>query len=146
MQTLSFAGAAYRTKLLSATQAQRFAACLQANSSFSAVAVEESPRAKSADRKHFVSYVPANAARRAEMIEREQDARVVRGFTEGSDYVFCLDDSHRFFWCLSTSGEVYEVTSASCSCPDHTFRCKPNGLKCKHQIALREGVGTVQSF
>jgi predicted nucleic acid-binding Zn finger protein len=141
MQSLSRDGACYRTKLLDLEQAARFARCLGANPLFSAVAVEESPRSAG---RFFVSFVPTNPERRQAMVAREQDKRHEKAVTEGQRYLFCLDkDGGRpFFWCLSTSGEVYEVTPETCSCPDHQFRCAPNGLKCKHRLALIEGHGT----
>ena len=145
MQTLSGNGSFYRTKLMDRTRAFQFAQCLEANPLFAAVEVEESKRSAG---KFFVSYVPSNPERRRELVAREQDKREAKAITEGAEYVFCLDkDAGRpFWWCLSTSGEVYEVTPQACNCPDHTFRCGPNGLKCKHQLALIHGQGTHSQF
>lgn len=36
----------------------------------------------------------------------------------------------------STSCEAYTVSAASCTCPDHQYRCAGRGLRCKHRVAL----------
>ena len=92
-----------------------------------------------ADRDAVARGILADALHNAlALLQQHQDARAERAATQG--FTFCADkDSGRlFFWCWShTSGEVYEVTPQSCNCPDHEFRCKANGLKCKHRIALQ---------
>src|SRR5690242_16856883 len=123
----------YRTKLLPIERAAAFCRALSANPRFTEVTIETSTRAKS-DARYYVQFLPASEARRADMLTRQQDARAERAATQG--FTFCLDkDAGRpFFWTWShSSGEVYETTEHSCSCPDHQFRAAPNGLKCKHQ-------------
>jgi predicted nucleic acid-binding Zn finger protein len=147
VQTLSSNGTGFRTKLMDRRKAEGFAHCLRSNPRFADVAVAESPRAKS-EACYFVSFAPSSEARRAAILDDQQSSRLVRALTEGADYVFCLDtDGGRpFFWYYSTSGEVYEVTSQSCDCPDFLYRCRASGLKCKHILALREGQGEVRTW
>lgn len=136
MEILAQTGAFFRTKLMDLARAAAFARCIGANERFAEVTIETSTRAKS-ERKYFVQFQPASDERKGAILDRQQDARAERAATQG--FTFCLDkDAGRpFFWCWShTSGEVYETTQHSCNCPDHDFRCKPNGLSCKHILAL----------
>jgi len=130
-----------RTKPMERAQALRFARALEANPRFTNVSVAESRQAKAPAKRWVVWYQSSNPARRAAVRDREQTARQQRAEAEGSRYLWVLDTDHPFFHCLSTSGEVWEVTHASCSCPDATYRCKPAGLLCKHSLALISGVG-----
>ena len=136
MQRLSSEGAQFRTKCLPLARAASFARCLQANPNFGAVTIEESARAKG-EARWFVAYVPTNPERIASVLADQQDKRQAKASTEGACYEFVADESGRFFWCLSTSGEVYEVTRHSCSCPDFEHRCRHAGLACKHMLAHR---------
>jgi hypothetical protein len=129
-----------RTKLMEIERAARFARCLQAYPRFAAVEIETSHRAKS-EKRYFVTFLPSNPERLEAMAQRQQDARASRAATQ--EFTFCLDkDAGRaFHWCHShATGEVYETTRESCSCPDAEYRCKPNGLKCKHQLALERAI------
>jgi hypothetical protein len=38
---------------------------------------------------------------------------------------------------VNGDGRQYTVTEDSCTCPDYTVRCQPNGWRCKHMEALR---------
>lgn len=147
METLSQAGAHFRTKCLTIERAGAFAKCLGENARFANITIETSARAKSASR-YFVQFDAANCERMDALRGRQQDARAQRA--EQQTFTFCLDkDAGRsFFWCWShSSGEVYETTEHSCSCPDAEFRCKPNRLLCKHSIALRAAdPATIQSY
>jgi hypothetical protein len=135
MESFTHAGLTFRTKLLDAGQAQRFAKALTANVRFTEVTVETSPRAKG-ERRFFVKYLPARIERQEAMLERQQSAREERARTQ--QFTFVKDADHPFWHCLShASGQVYEVTEHSCSCEDQTWRCGPAGLKCKHQLSLR---------
>lgn len=149
MLSLSHRGLVFRTKMMTPEAAFRFATCLAANPRFEGVAAVRSEKAKG-ERNTFVQFIPANEERRAEMAAEVQSQREVRAYQEGSEYVWVPDQSpnRRFLWLLSASGEVYEVDAAgrSCSCPDHTYRCAPAGLKCKHLLALAAGLGTVARF
>jgi hypothetical protein len=137
----------YRTKCLTLDAAARFAKCLVANSRFLGVEIAESNRANG-DKRWFVQFRPQNPERQAEMRERQQTAREERAQVQ--QFAFCLDkDGGRpFYWCHSlASGEVYQVDAEGrgCTCPDFLHRCQPNGLKCKHALALlasdREQIG-----
>jgi hypothetical protein len=128
----------YRTRCLERGAAERFAKALAANSRFTEVSTEESPRAMGS-RRWFVQFVPSNPARVADMRQRQQLARKRR--SERSPFTFALDtDGDRpFYWCHSLkSGEVYQIDpeGRSCSCADSLYRCRPNGLLCKHSLAL----------
>lgn len=138
MQSLTHTGLTYRTKLLAADQAARFARCLAANPTFTQVATHESTRSAG---KFFVSFLPVSPARQQDMLTREQDARTERAHREGSDYLWARDLDGDWHWCLSRSGETYEVTLHSCTCPDYAYRCRAQGLACKHMTALAAGVG-----
>jgi predicted nucleic acid-binding Zn finger protein len=138
MQSLTHRGIRFRTRCLPHAQAERFAACLAANERFRDVEVVESARAKG-ERRHFVEFLPANPERLAAMLSRQQDARQQRADTEGRDYVFALDKNagRVFAHCFNpSSGQVYETTEHTCSCPDWEWRCSSLGLSCKHQLAL----------
>lgn len=144
MEMLSKHGCQYRTRLMLHNQAERFARCLRNNPAFGNAFVSESATATS-DRRFFVAYHPANPKRLAELLDRQQAKREVKALTEGHGYLFVLDDTGAFHWCLSTSGECYEVSEAGCSCPDAEYRCRAAGIQCKHQIALKAGVGEIVS-
>ena len=135
----------YRTKLMVAGEAQRFAACLTANRRFDRVSLQESDRAKHPDRRWFVEYAASNPERVADLTQRQQEARVARARAEGDAYEFIADkDGGRAcYWCLSVSGGVYglDPTARTCTCPDFQYRCQPAGLVCKHLIALESGLG-----
>lgn len=139
METLTTTGMlTFRTKLLELDLAARFALCLQANPRFCAVEIQTSARKKS-ERKYFVTYLPTNEKRALAMLDRQQEARAKRAAEQ--EFVFCHDGDHDFYHCHSLgSGEVYETTLNSCSCPDHQFRCQPNGLACKHRLALGDHI------
>lgn len=129
-----------RTKLMAFEAATRFARCLSANVRFAAVAIETSSRAKG-EKRHFVTFLPASRERLEALAQRQQDARTERAFVQ--EFTFCADrDTERlFWWCYShESGETYETTEQSCSCPDAEYRCRANGLRCKHQIALSQAI------
>lgn len=133
----------YRTKLMEEPKAERFAACLRSNARFTAVALVKSERAKTP--KFFVDFLPSSPECLEAMATRQQDARAERAATQQFSFILDKDAGRPFVWCHShSSGEVYELDcqGRSCSCPDHEFRCKPNGLKCKHQIALLAAVAS----
>ena len=141
MFSLTHRGATFRTKLMEQSQAERFARCLRANPRFANVELVTSKAAKS-ERNVFVAFEPASEERQAELLGQVQGEREVRAATEGQHYVFCLDTSRRFFWVYNPkSQETYEVTPESCSCADHVYRCRAQGLKCKHSLALIHGYG-----
>lgn len=128
----------FRTKLLRYDRARRFAKCLKANPRFCEATVEPSVKARG-QACHFVQYRPHNPDRQYQQIDRQQEKRLQKALTEGRCYQWHLDTDGRrpFYWCLSTSGEVYEVTSGDCTCPDYEYRCtKVYSLRCKHILAL----------
>lgn len=147
MLTLNTTGACYRTRCMDLERAARFARCLGANPRFARVTIEESGRAKGSNR-YFVQYAPVNGEQLAARMADQQEQRAARAAAEGHGYTFCRDliGGNVFHWCLSTSGEVYEVTPRSCSCPDRHYRGNANNLACKHMIALVNGQGTAVSF
>lgn len=142
MEILSRNGAQYRTQLLSQEHAEQFAACLRGNELFDGVMVYESERAKHESRRWYVVYHPSNPDAREALLQRQEEKRAAKSEAEGQDYLFIKDqDSGRFYWCASTSGEVYEVTLlGGCTCPDLEHRCREAGIRCKHQIALEKAV------
>jgi hypothetical protein len=126
----------FRTRLMELEPAARFAKCIAANPRFGAVEIVTSRRAKG-ERRFYVTYLPTNEARLAAIVDRQQSARAKRATEQ--DFVFCHDGDHDFFHCHSiSSGEVYETTLNSCTCPDHTWRCLPNQIACKHSLALAD--------
>lgn len=149
MQSLTHRGLVYRTKLLTTDQAWRFATCLKANSRFTDVLMVHSSRA-TGPRRYYVAYRPSNPDRQAELTAHQQQSREERALAEGSGYTWVRDGNaaRPFFWCLSTSGEVYEVDpkGGTCSCPDFECRCRRAGISCKHLLALQNGLGTVGDF
>ena len=135
MEMLSRNGAQYRTKLMTEAHAESFASALRANSQWDGVMVYESPRAKG-ERRHYVVYHSADGAQRQALLQRQEDKRAARAASELDQYLIVPNECGQFFWVQSTSGEVYEVTRFDCSCPDHEFRCREAGIRCKHQIAV----------
>lgn len=139
--TTNKSGVHYRTRLLTEPRARSFAAALAANPAFTLMDVETSPRAKG-EARFFVTFRPANAARQQDLQRRQQDTRQARAEAQGSEYLWCPDRG--FLWCLSTSGEVYEVTPGrSCTCGDFVYRCQGAGLQCKHLLSIDAGLGTM---
>lgn len=149
MISLTHCGLVYRTKLMQEPQADRFARCLRANPLFGEVTVETSAKAKS-DRRFFVAFVPTSAERVDVMRAAVQDARTERALAEGSEYLWFRDSyaGRPFLWLLSASGEVYEVSACgrTCGCPDFHYRCREQGLKCKHLVALENGLGAIMDI
>ena len=136
MEILSRNGAQYRTKLLTEAHAQQFASCLRSNTLFTGVMVYESDRAKHPERRFYVVYHPSDPDACAAILERQQQQRADKARAEADEYLIVPDEGGRFFWVQSASGEVYEVTDFSCTCPDAEFRCKEAGIRCKHSLAL----------
>jgi hypothetical protein len=141
MEILSRHGAQYRTKLLAEAHAQQFASCLRANALFSGVMVYESERAKHPERRFFVVYHPSDSDACAAILQRQQERRAAQARAEAGDYLIVPNVDRRFFWVQSASGEVYEVTDFSCSCPDYEFRCREASIRCKHQLVLSQEDG-----
>jgi hypothetical protein len=138
VEILSKNGGQYRTRLMTQEHAEQFAACLRANSLFDGVMVYESPTAKT-ERRHYVVYHPSDPDACAAILQRQQQKRADKARAEAQDYLFVRDDqTGRFYWCMSASGEVYEVTDFSCTCPDFEYRCREAGVHCKHQVALAD--------
>jgi hypothetical protein len=120
-------------------QALRFARCLNANSNFTSVMVEESRQAKHASVRFLVAFQPSNSERVQDILRSQQDARIERALSEAADYIWVPENG--FHLLQSASGETYEVCEAGCTCRDFEERCRNNGLNCKHQIALSLGLG-----
>ena len=142
MQSLSRSGIGYRTHLMGAARAEAFRRCLAANPRFGEVSVQLSMRART-DRRHYVTFTPANPKRVEAILTRQQDTRARRAEKEGEWYLWAEDPDHGFWWCRSASGNVYEVEPrvGTCTCPDHEYRCQGNGVRCKHLIAFHAGIG-----
>lgn len=148
MQTLTSAGAGYRTKCLTEEHADLFAQCLRSNGKFTNVEVREEPRAKG-DRRFYVTYQPSDPEQQERLLQAHSDQRRAKAESEGEQYLFVENpEGGNFFWCQSVSGEVYEVTLHNCTCPDAEFRCRENGLRCKHSHALESAkeCGAVLTF
>lgn len=130
--TVTKDGIVYRTKhIRSWSRVQSFARCLAAHAAFRCVNVVQ------VNTGGHVTYQPVSQDKQEELIQEEWSKRVIKGYTEGMDYVFMLDDTGAFWWCLSTSGGTYEVTSHSCDCWDKRSRCRRlGGIPCKHIQAL----------
>jgi len=136
METLSRNGGQFRTKLMSLGQAEQFAKCLRANPRFVGVSVNFSTRAKETANR-FVTFLPTSDPSGQRILDRQQGARDQRAAEQIGNYTFLMDDSCRFYYCWNTvSGEVYETTTASCTCPDHEFRGRAAGVNCKHMTML----------
>lgn len=138
-------GAAYRTRCMSRSHAEQFAACLIGNGLFDDVQVLESAHARGEDR-WYVAYRPRNPQARAALLQREQDERAQRARAEEQEYLFVRDGDTGGFLCQAASGEVYQVSLIGCNCGDATYRANPVGLVCKHSVALehaleRGGIG-----
>lgn len=137
----------YRTRLLTLARAHSFCACLQANRRFKCVSVVESTHTAEM---YFVQYQPSNQSRYADLYFEQYRQRELKGQTEGRCYDFHLHEvgGNLFYLCASTSGETYEVTPESCSCPDYQYRGKKSGIPCKHIQAYHKqvAIGEIKSL
>lgn len=136
MTTLtSSRGISFRTRPMTETKAQTFAQCLAANPTF--VNVDTIP-SRSAG-KFVVVYQCASESRRAELLQGQQDARLVRAAEQAHGYVFVRGEG--FDWCfkLEDDCDPYQVSDRECTCRDFHWRCEENGLKCKHQQMRHHG-------
>jgi hypothetical protein len=140
MEIITNGTAKFRTRLMDTQHAHSFAKALLANPRFESVEVHFSLKAKS-PAQWFVSYRPASLERQRAILERQQDARLIRAIEQGSDYTWVPAEG--YFYCVSTSGEVYETTAAECSCPDRVYRGRAAGVACKHSLALANGLGAL---
>lgn len=132
----------FRTKLFrSEARADAFCKMVSANSRFTNASVIQSNRTEDG---WFVQYQPANPARYADLYYSQYRQRELKGKGEGRCYEWDLQqrDGRVWYLCLSTSGETYEVTECSCTCPDWQFRGRKSGLPCKHQHAYAVAVAT----
>lgn len=129
----------YRTRLMPYERAQAFALCLRRNGArFANVDLVHSDRA-TGSASWFVTSQPVNEDRRVGLVDSVQAQRADRADKEGRHYVFAADPDARapFYWCLNPlTGETYEVTGHSCTCPDWEYRCRRAALRCKHILAL----------
>jgi predicted nucleic acid-binding Zn finger protein len=128
----------YRTRPISRSRAFSFAKCLDANRRFTRVSVV---RAISGSGWHVI-YQPASQKARHRLYLVQYRARELRAAAEGAAYRFSLavDAGFPVYRCRSASGRVYEVTQASCSCPDFQKRGQRSGVPCKHLHAYRSAV------
>lgn len=137
----------YRTALMERNRAFGFARCLAANAGrFCDVEVLQSARAKGAAA-WFVRFRPARRERLSALLQAEWDKRAKKAAEEGGEYVFVRFAGESHTWCFNPiSGETYQVTAFSCSCPDFQFRCSKAGIQCKHQQAweLQSRAGRIQ--
>jgi hypothetical protein len=124
-------------------RAASFAKALEANPRFEQVDLKQSRQAKGAC--YYVTFRPVSEARQAAIERHQQETRQERALAQGGQYLWCRDEG--FVWCLSTSGEVYQVTPSDCTCPDFAYRCRAvEGMSCKHQMALFLGLGQLTEF
>lgn len=141
--------AGFRTKPLTLNRAAAFARCLGARPErFAGVEIHRSRRvAADSPKCWYVVYFAASAAREQQLLAAQQGRRAAKALDEGRDYVFVRDESDRFYWCQSTSGEVWTCTLEGCDCPDKTFNLPPE-LLCKHSLALADHIerGEVLEF
>ena len=132
----------YRTVLFrSQARAEAFCRCLTANARFQAASVAQSNQGSG----WFVQYQPSSASRRADLYYQQYRQRELKAKTESPCYTFDLCTTHPanpFYRCLSVSGEVYDVTEKTCSCPDWQHRGRKSGLPCKHIQAYHTAVAT----
>lgn len=143
MTSLTHLGLNHRTKLMDAARAGRFAQCLAANSRFTNVQTVQSR----SEGKFFVTYQPSSDHRYQELAKAERDARLARATDHAAEYEVVQEPEARFFYVLNVvSGEVYETTARSCSCPDWTYRGSRTGIPCKHQLLIRQGLVPVRSW
>ena len=127
----------YRSKTMTVERAAAFARCLAANAErFTSV---EIVLARTKETAYFVQFRPVNPERQGDIYEQQWNVRAERAQQEGAEYIFWRDaDKAGVTWCFNPqSGETYEVTPFSCTCPDYHYRCEKAGLHCKHQHALQ---------
>jgi hypothetical protein len=134
--TITQAGAiVYRTKNMDIAHAAAFARCIEANNGrFTSVEIVE---ARTKEEAYFVTFRPVSPERQGDMYEQQWNVRKERAEQEGAEYIFWRDtDNPGTDWCFNPkSGETYQVSTFSCSCPDYVYRCEKAGLLCKHQQA-----------
>lgn len=130
---------AHRTRLVNESRALSFAKMVAANADFTNVEVKFSPTAKG-ERRFFVSYVPTNPQRAAALRSIAEDARDQRAQDQRENYLFVPDCFGRGFHdCVNlTTGESYEVSAHTCTCPDFHYRGSQQNppVPCKHMRML----------
>lgn len=137
MQVITSSSIFHRTQLLPLARARSFARCLARNARFEAVTVEEHLKARG-DRRWFVQYRPAAAARQLDLIAAQMDAREARATEQADNYAFLWNTDTGAYDCLNlVSGAVYATTEQECSCPDSAHRGSVVG-PCKHSRLLRQ--------
>lgn len=129
----------FRTRLMREAQARNFAKALAARSAFTNVTVQKHERAVT-DKAYYVVFAPRDPVRAGQLAAEAQQARKDRAKAQAANYIFVLDESGRYYHCWNTlSGEVYEVTCETCTCPDNEIRLRGQfGIRCKHRILLQE--------
>lgn len=139
MKTLSHNGAQYRTQLLDQAAADRFAACLRANSRFDGVMVNRSDRAKeTSPRRWFVSYHPSSADALEALIQGQAQIQADRAGAQWADYLVVENEAGAYYVQSYTTGGVYETNpEAGCTCPHYVERCGPAAIACKHSGIVR---------
>jgi predicted nucleic acid-binding Zn finger protein len=129
---------AYRTVQIPLRVAESFAACIRANPRFKSVEVRIS---NSDPQSAYVAYLPAHEE--ARILLPEERARQLRA--KYQDFIFV--DGQYFVWVFNPlTGKYYQVSSAGCTCPDFTFRCRELKIDCKHIIAAKKAGKVTRSI
>jgi hypothetical protein len=124
----------FRTKLVRDFNiATHFARCISKNSRFLDPEVVTSDKCKGSG--WFVTYLPSNPERRADMITRLQAERIERCLAEKDAYRWTRERNPDYALCRSTTGNEYRVSANSCTCPDWQETCSWINIHCKHQLA-----------
>ena len=125
-----------RSVLMPKDRAMRFAAALSETLLAEAVRDHHASGAN-----YYVRFVraPRPSAQAAQMA----DARAMRAADQVRDMEFVpIGSSAQWSLCVHTypdkTGAVgmYEVSAEECQCPDYEFRCRREGIRCKHSRAL----------
>jgi hypothetical protein len=142
MLTLTHAGPAYRSPLISKGQAAELARNLREEPRYTGVQLLESTRSSKRAR-YYVVCLPTSEEMRQRMLAHHQQERIRKAEEEGPRMVWLADPVEAHWHVLSLSGELYQVSSDGdlCTCRDAGV-CRDNGLLCKHSVALKLGLGT----
>jgi hypothetical protein len=128
----------WRTRLMPRQQATSFARALLAHPSTLRAEAIYQPTAR-VGRNYYVLCIPRDDSRRQMVRDVLTEGRRRRAEDEGRHYVYARNaDQPQCVYCLSTSGEVYELWLHGgrwrCDCPDAQFGARRLGCACKHEI------------
>ena len=72
----------------------------------------------------------------SDSILRAKFKRAVKAMMDGGNWIYLKDTGGVVYVGNLESCQTYDVTREGCTCKDHEEYCGPNGIKCKHRLAV----------